>query len=192
MIEKGVIKIAENFLIAGLAISISLNIIIVPLGLWLGWRGVWLKYWRWKMRLGKFDGSFFVDKSNNIRLIFTDRDGSRIRIKKGSYVATPEPTKLYRLWGIPLRIRRENDPEDIDIWDRDNESGLTAKELDNVVNEAQGSGLAEILKQYFPVLIIVAGLFLLIAVAGLYFGYINTEVLKEIAPEIVKRVGSFK
>jgi hypothetical protein len=162
---------AENFLIVGLSLSLALNFLICPLVLWLGWKGVTLKIWKWKMRSGKWDSSLFFDKNNNIRINFEERDGSKIRINKGLYVSTPEPSRLYRFMGIPVRLRRENDPEDLDIWERENATNTTAKELDNVVNEAISGGLAEILKQYFPVVLVVVGLLLIFALGALYMNY---------------------
>lgn len=185
---------AENqTLIVMLSLSIMFNVIIVPLGIWIGYRGVWLKIMKWKMkRGGNLDAFLYVDKGNNLAVHFESREGSRVPYKGGSYASTPTPSKLYRLWGIPLRIRRENDPEDIDIWERPGTVDMTARELDNIVNEAKGVGLAEVLKQYFPVVIIAVGIMAIIAVGGLYLSYVNWEVLKQIAPEIVKQVMSLK
>jgi hypothetical protein len=168
---------AENLLIVGLSISIALNFIIVPLGLWLGNKGVWLKIWAWKMKSGKYDASLFIDKSNNIGLDFSEREGSKTEINKGLYASTPHPSKLYRFMGIPVRLRRENDPEDIDIWNGENATGKTAKEIDNIVNEAIGGGLAEILRQYFPVVLVVVGLLLIFTLGALYLNYVIYNAL---------------
>jgi len=168
---------AENLLIVGLSLSLALNFIIIPLGLWLGIRGVKLKVWAWKMRSGKYDASLFFDKSNNINLDFSQREGSKTDINKGLYASTPHPSKLYRFMGIPVRLRRDNDPEDIDIFQRDNATGRTAKEIDNIVNEAIGGGLAEILKQYFPVVLVVIGLLLVFTLGALYLNYVIYNAL---------------
>jgi hypothetical protein len=167
-------------------IGVSLGFILSPLALWLGYDGVKIKLWRWKMKSGKYDASAFFDKNNNISLVFKKREGSRIRINNGSYVSTPSPNRLYYFLGLPVRIRRENDPEDIDIWDRETNLPLTAKEIDNTINEAESQGIIQILKQYLPIVLIVAAV---VGIATLWNGYLLYQLydfMKSFAPEMIR------
>lgn len=167
-------------------LGVSLGFLVGPFMLWLGWDGVKIKYWRWKMRRGGYDASLFCDKNNNFTLIFKSRDGSRVRIRDGSYVSTPTPDMLYHFMGLPVRLRRENDPADLDIWGRESSLPMTAKEIDNTINEAESTGVLQALKQYYPIVLILAAVVVLASAWNGYLLYQLYEAMKIIAPEIVK------
>ena len=162
---------AEQGLIVGLSLSIALNIIVVPFVMWLSWYGIRLRFIKWKVKGGSQEGTLFVDKGNNIHLDVHRRTGGRVRIKGGSYVSTPEPERIYRFFGIPVRLRRENDPGDLDIWARESQSDLTSKELDNIINENLESGLLAVLKQYLPLILVVVIILAVLAIGSLFMNY---------------------
>ena len=166
-------------------LSLLMGWIIGPLGIWLGWKGIMLKLMAYRAKKSGNEVMLYVDKSNNLDLILKKRDGSRIRDGDASYISTPEAEKVYRFWNMSVRIRRENDPEDIDIWERPNISGQTAKELDNVVNEAESNGLANMLKQYFPIVIILTMVVVVMAVAGLFMNLSIYYNIEDLAPALV-------
>lgn len=170
-----------------LVISITLNC-AAPLWLWLGKDGIRLKVMRWRMRKGRIDASMFIDKQNNMKLLFEDKKGSRNRINKSTYISTPHPNMLYHFMGINLRLRRENDPLDIDIWNRPNNINMSAKELDNVVEEALSDQLGDIIRRMLPFILIGAGVLLIVVLIQLFLNYSVYENLKTIAPELVSLI----
>ena len=168
------------------ALSISINVILVPLTLWFAAPGLKIRIIRWQMRSGRKDASLYVNKNNVMEMLISKRDGSKVKMRGGLHVNTPDPNFIYRLFGISFRLRRENDPEDIDIWQRENSTGLTAKEMDNVVNEAASEGLIQVLRQYFPVVVLLVAIIVLVALGSLYMQYVNFETLNNLAPDIAK------
>lgn len=164
----------------------SMGFLIGPLFMWLGWDGVKIKLWKLKMRTGRFQASLYCDKSNNLMLMFKKYDGSSVKINDGRYVSTPAANHTYKYMGLPVRIRLQGNPADLDLWTYPRYFSMTAKELDNVVNEARAQGLAEILKQYLPFAIMGVIIFAVLAIASLYLAYLNYDVLNTIAPDIMK------
>lgn len=182
---------SDQGLIVGLSLSLALNFLVVPFVLWLSWFGIKIRFMKWKIKSGSYESRLFFDKGNNIHLGVYKRTNNRISIKNGTYISTPEPARIYRFLGMPLRITRENDPVDIDIWNRESISDLTSKELDNVVNENLESGLISILKQYFPLIVVAIILLAVLAIASLVLNYnimdtlVNADIAKWI-PDSLK------
>lgn len=178
---------AESVLIAGLAISIVLNA-FAPFWLWLGWDGVNLKLKRWNMKRGGSEATLFITKNNVVKLMFSKlKSGdNKFKIKGGVYARTPASELIYWFKGIPLKIRRENDPEEYDIWERDNATEMTAKEIDNIINEQQADGLVAMLKMYFPLVLVVVVLLAALVVASLFFNFSIYENMKVLAGDLVK------
>lgn len=167
-------------------IGVSLGFLVSPFAIWLGYDGVKIKLWKWKMKSGKYDASAFFDKNNNISLVFKKREGSKIKINNGSYVSTPSPNRLYYFLGLPVRIRRENDPGDIDIWNNESQFPMTAKEMDNIINEAESTGVLQVIKQYLPIFLLIAAL---VGLATIWNGYLLYQIydgFQSFAPEMIR------
>jgi len=176
----------DQLLVVLIFLGVSLGFIIAPVFFWLGYDGVKFKLWKWKLKSGKYDISMFYDKNNNISMMLKTREGSRIQINKGTYVSTPDPSKLYHFMGMPIRLRRENDPEDIDIWGRESSIPMTAKEVDNTINEAESAGILQALKQYYPIILVVAAVIIIASLWNGYLLYQLYEFMKSFAPEMVR------
>lgn len=181
------VKIAENALIIGLAISLVFNV-FVPFFLWLGWDGVRFKLNRWGMKKGGSEATLFVTKNNILKLMWTKikSNESSLKIKDGIYSRTPSSELIYWFKGVPLKIRRENDPEEYDLWERENVTGMTAKEIDNVVNEQMADSLVAMLKMYFPMILVVVALLAIMVVFSIYFNFSIFENMKVLAKDLVK------
>ncbi len=177
----------DSVLVASLAISVMVNV-FMPVFLWLGWDGVKLKVDRWRMKKGGTEATLFVTKNNVLKLMFSKLKSGEasFKIKDGIYSRTPASELIYWFKGIPLKIRRENDPEEFDLWDRENVSGMTAKEIDNIVNEQVEDSLVAMLKMYFPLILVVVVLLVLVAFASLFFNYSIYENMKVLGGDLVK------
>jgi len=177
----------ESGLITGLVISIFFNVFCL-LFLWLGWDGVVFRYNKFKMKRGGTEATLYVTKNNIIKIIFTKIKGSEtaLKLKGGLYARTPASYLIYWYKGLPLKIRRDNDPEEVDLWAKDNASGMTAKELDNVVNEQVADGLLAMLKMYFPIVLVITALLIGFTLFAIYFNYTIYENMKILGGDLVK------
>lgn len=174
-------------LVIGLIISILVNVIIVPIVLWLSWDGIKFRIWRFKARNPKFEAQLFFTKNNTVLPLLIKKDEHRVRIFNGTYVSTPVPDKVFKFLGYPVRLRRENIPEDFDPWERPiYDYELTAKELDNVINEAQDSGLLAWIKKNGTLILIVLLAFAALGFIGLFLNYKVYDALKTIAPTLLE------
>jgi len=176
----------DQLLVVLTFLGVSLGFVLSPIFFWLGYDGVKFKLWKWKIKSGKYDISMFFDKNNNINMMLKQREGSRVIINKGTYVSTPDPSKLYHFFGMPVRLRRENDPEDIDIWERETSLPMTAKEIDNTINEAESNGLIQMLKQYYPVVLLLVAVIVIGTLWNGYLIYQLYEFMKSFAPEMIR------
>lgn len=184
---------AENYLIAGLSLSIMFNVLVIILQVVTGVGKDALQRFMWKRkhRRGGYAYSLMATKDGNIAEVFEKVTDNKFKYSnsKEPYVREPRMLRLFR--GIPANFHIEGTPSPVDPWSNEKADwALSCAEMDNVMNAQIEFDFKQWLEDN-KVIIIIGGL-LLIGLIGVnvYFGYMNYEALKEGAVKVASAVVS--
>lgn len=180
---------SENWLIAGLAISIMFNVLIVILQIFTGVGADALqRFWRKKLhRRGGYSYSLMATRDGNIVEVFqkVSEEGT-FEYNKKDYVREPKLTRPYR--GIPANFHREGIPAPIDPWSDDiADFILSCGEMDNVMNAQQDFDIFKWIEQNKSYFLMGAVVLIGVCAVAAYFGYMNYEILRD-APQVAAGV----
>lgn len=184
---------AENYLIAGLALSIMFNLLILILQIFtgVGWDALMRFVRKRKHRRGGYAYSLMATRDGNIIEVFAkvDEEG-KFTYKDKSYVREPKLVRFYR--GIPANFHREGIPAPLDPWSNEiADFILSCAEMDTVMMAGQEFDLKKWIQENKGIAIIIGVVIVGACAAAAYFGYMNYEFLRD-APSVAAGVVSAK
>lgn len=170
---------AENWLIAGLSLSIMVNVMIIAFFTVTGMGKQVLG--RFKRRLmfstGKYVNTLYLNKSGALKEYFLkpERDGS-FKINGKRHVRDARTSVNFQK--IPTQIHIEDNAIPINLFDIEYNE-MSSGELDTVIMANTQFDILEFLRKYgFVMLIVVVALLGLLA-ANTYFGYSVFEAIRD-------------
>ena len=170
---------AENWLIAGLSLSIMVNVMIIGFFTVTG-MGKQV-FGRFKRRLmfprGKYVNILFLNKSGIMKEYFIkpERDGS-FKINQKRYVRDARTSVNYER--IPTQVHIEDNALPLNLYDLSYD-GMSSGELDTVIMANTQFDIIEFLRKYgFMILIALLVLMGLLA-ANTFFGYSVWEAIRD-------------
>lgn len=176
-----------------LILSIFLNLLI--LGLSFG-TGVGIKsfrhfFRRFRYRSGNFVYDLFITKNGKIRDVFTkiDKTSGAFYINDKPYVRNPK--LLFMRDNIPTYIHREEHPEPLNAWGDIESRDASSSEIDIVMSAADSFNLRRWIEQHWLTVLLLAGVIIILALAGTYYTYQNYTMQHDLYP-ILKNLSRLK
>lgn len=173
---------AENWLIASLALSIMVNVVIIAFFAVTGMgRQV---FGRFKRRLlfprGKYVNTLFLNKSGILKEYFVkpERDGS-FKINHKRYVRDARQTVNYER--IPTQVHVEDRALPVNLYDLEYDE-MSSGELDTVIMANTQFDLIEWLRKYGVFFLIGLVILLGVLAANTYFGAAVYQAIRDNAP----------
>jgi len=170
---------AENGLIAAIAISILINVFVIA---FMFATGIGQDCWRrfrnkQKHKKGGYVNSLMVSKDGVVNEVFKKVDSyGKFNYKGKSYVRTPRMRTNFR--GIPTFIHKEDTPSPVDVFEID-DGGMSCGELDDVMNSQTNFDFRLWLQSMLPFVLI--GAAILVGAIGLlaYYDYMTFQMLRD-------------
>lgn len=177
------------------SLSIVFNIIIIGSVFLTGiGRQAWKRFWN-KLRHGKggFVNTLFIDKDGNIKEIFKKVDEEGLfRVGDNPYSRSPRCLLNYEK--IPTYIHMENKTEPVNPYagfDSDEAEAIamaSAGEIDNAIITSQNMDAMTFLKKLLPIAMILVGIVVIIAAAGIYFNWQIYDIIVQQGQNVVSDV----
>ena len=147
---------------------------------------------RWKNKKlfmsGGYTSALIFTKDGLLKEVFGKNIDGKFRFDDSPYVRTPSLSFPFK--GLPTYLYREGKPNPLDVNGIDPEMKLSCKELDMVMNQSNNFDFKEWFDQNKLYILIGFGLVVLLLALNLFFAYNGYEWFRDVAPTLVKNVGS--
>ena len=172
--------VTGDYIFAGLVFSIMINIFIIMFFMISGiGKDAWRRFfWKKKHRKGGYAYSLLATKDGNIQEVFAKVDEGHFEYEDKPYIRNPRITRTFR--GIPAHFHREDEPEPKDPWDPDQQDALlSCGEMDTVMTAQVDFDFKTWFESVKPYLIMGGFVLAAVLVAGLVFGYLSWQHLRD-------------
>lgn len=185
-------NVENQSVVAGLALSIMLNvlILIVVFALPIGQQLV--KRFRQQLmyRSGNFVNTIMITKNGTAHEKFLKIDKETGTFKYNNHTYARNPSLLFNFKRIPTYFHREGTPDPINPFESQFAFEMSTAELDIAMNSKGTFDVKMWLEKNAMIIMIVAGVVLLCSLAAMYFGYTTFEMLRDGTYNSAKMVAS--
>jgi hypothetical protein len=123
---------------------------------------------RFQHTKGGYANTLFVSKNNTAAEVFKKVDDDKsLKIDDDKY--SIDRTKTILLDGIPTMLHFQGHSEPAD-WS-DPQNAMSTGEIMQIIENNKREGFLEMLKQYYPLALVVAAVFVLLAVGSVYLNW---------------------
>lgn len=178
------------WLIIGFVVSFTAVVfmLIFLFGTGVGQEG--LRRWKNKklFHSGGYTSALMFTKDGLLEEVFARNIDGKFRFKDDPYTRVPKLAFPFK--GLPTYLYIEGKPDPVDVFGLDPDMTISCKELDQVMNQSNNFDFKEWFEANKMYILIGFGILVLAIGVSIYFSYTAFEWIRDVAPTLVKNVGS--